>query len=462
MTRFLAQYHPVMLGACLAAAAATGCRENPPTAPVPLNGSLAKAAGAGGAGPKVSSTSPDSGARNTTLFVRVLGSGYGQGTRAIWAIKGDTTFAVTKVKTNSTTFVSSSELLANITISGDASLSLYDVVVVTASDKKGIGIELFTVTLPPITATALPSLGGVSTARAINDDQVIVGTSNGLPVKWTFASGQWTVSALQGTSGQAEDITEAGVIVGSSGGSVILWSPGVAPETIGIGWPMAINESQVVVGTDYSVAGANPARAWTRSGTTWVAHLLPRLAGVTDGPNEPRDIGDDGTIVGAAGSMAGGGTRPVKWVPNPTTGEWDAAVYLDDVAATHLGGALAIVGQDIVGEILRCVNCSTGHDPYHWSLTSGQGIGSLGTEVAYAEGLNAERWAVGTWLYSGSRAFVWTPGNPTIRNLGNVNGYQTAHAYDINSPKYPRTRSQAVGEASASNGNRIAVLWSVP
>ena len=76
----------------------------------------------------------------------MLGSGFSQGTRAIWAIKGDTTFAVTKVKTNSTTFVSSTELVANITISADASLSLYDVVALTATGKKGIGIECFTVT----------------------------------------------------------------------------------------------------------------------------------------------------------------------------------------------------------------------------------------------------------------------------------------------------------------------------
>ena len=137
MTRSLAHYYPVMLGACLAAAAAAACRENPPTAPVPVAPNVVFAQGGGGGGPRVSSTIPDSGARNTTLSVRVLGSGYGQGTRAIWAIKGDTTFAVTKVKTNSTTFVSSTELLANITISGDASLALYDVVVVTATGKKG-------------------------------------------------------------------------------------------------------------------------------------------------------------------------------------------------------------------------------------------------------------------------------------------------------------------------------------
>jgi hypothetical protein len=315
-----------------------------------------------------------------------------------------------------------------------------------------------------ISVTSLPSLGGFSTARAINDDQVIVGNSNGLPVKWTLdASGQWVIEQLQATSGQAEDVTESGVIVGSSAGSVILWSPGAAPETVGSGVAAAINESEIVVGQDYSAADGNGARAWTRSGTGWVAHVLPREAGFTGGYNAPSDINDDGVIVGSAAD-AGGGTRAVKWLPNATKGEWDAAVPLDDIAAANLGGAEAIVGQDIVGEILRCFPpCSSPtRDPYHWSLTTGQGIGSLGSADAVAQGLNAQRSIVGFLFFRGQHAFVWTAANPTIRDLGAPNGYQSANAYDINSPKGSRTASQAVGEASARNGKRTAVLWTLP
>jgi probable HAF family extracellular repeat protein len=315
-------------------------------------------------------------------------------------------------------------------------------------------------TRPSISVTNLPSLGGGSIARAINDDQVIVGSSNGLPVKWTLdTSGQWAVSPLQSTAGAAEDITELGVIVGSSGGSVTLWSAG-ATETIGPGYPVAMNESEVVVGFNYPAGGGNAARAWTRSGTVWVEHTLPMQAGFTGGLNEPRDINDDGTIVGFAADV-GGVTHAVKWVLN-TTGEWDPPVILDDVAATHYSGALAIVGPDIVGEILRCFLCNTGHDPYHWSLT-GQGIGSLGTETAYAEGLNTQRYIVGSFYgRAGLRAFVWTPANPIIQDLGIVNGYRTTHAYDINSPKGARTTSQAVGQGISARGKSIAILWTVP
>jgi hypothetical protein len=324
-----------------------------------------------------------------------------------------------------------------------------------------LGLASVRQTAASISVTALPSLGGSSTARAINDDQVIVGTSNGLPVTWTLASGSWHVQALQTTSGAAEDITESGVIVGSSGGSVTLWSAGNAAEIVGVGTARAINESQVIVGMDYSVAGGNPARAWTRSGTGWVVHVLPRIAGVTDGPNETSDINDDRIIVGSGGSNAGGGTRAIKWVPNPATGEWDAAVLLDDLSATHLGGTGAIVGQDIVGDMLRCTVPPCARDPRHWSLTAGQSIGSLGTADGWAEGLNAQHSIVGSFFYSGVHAFVWTVANPTIRDLGAPNGYQSASAYDINSPKGTRTTSQAIGEAISSRGSHVAILWTI-
>lgn len=317
---------------------------------------------------------------------------------------------------------------------------------------------------PSISVTSLPSLGGSSTARAINDDQVIVGTSNGLPVKWTLASGNWVVEALQTASGQAEDITESGVIVGSSAGSVILWAPGAAPETIGTGIATAMNESQVVVGVDNSAADGNGARAWTRSGTAWVAHVLPSGVGFSGGYSEPDDINDDGVIVGMA-APPGGSTHAVKWVPSLTTpGEWDAAVPLDDVAAAYWGAAGAIIGQDIVGTVFRCLACTSANvsrDPYHWSLTAGQGIGSLGSADAWAEGVNAQRSIVGSFFYRGVHAFVWTVLNPTIRDLGAPNGYQSASAYDINSPKGTRTASQAVGEASSSSGRNTAVLWTI-
>jgi TolB protein len=74
--------------------------------------------------------------------VRVLGSGFDQGSRAEWAIAG---VPSTKIVTNSTRFVSSKELVANIRITFDADTVLYDVLVTTSRGKKGIGTEMFKV-----------------------------------------------------------------------------------------------------------------------------------------------------------------------------------------------------------------------------------------------------------------------------------------------------------------------------
>ena len=132
------------LRAGLAALATTvwllGCSDQPvATAPSLAQGGAVK-------GPTVRETDPSVAPRGITLDVRVVGSGYDQGTAAVWALQGDTAFATTKVRTNSTTFLSSSELRANITIESDASLALYDVVVVTKGGKRGIGVERFEVT----------------------------------------------------------------------------------------------------------------------------------------------------------------------------------------------------------------------------------------------------------------------------------------------------------------------------
>lgn len=92
--------------------------------------------------PIVNSADPASATQDTTLDVKVLGSGFDRGSRADWAVDG----AISpKVRTNSTRYVNSSQLVANITISADAPVTSYDVVVTTSRGKKGIGTEIFVV-----------------------------------------------------------------------------------------------------------------------------------------------------------------------------------------------------------------------------------------------------------------------------------------------------------------------------
>lgn len=99
----------------------------------------------GSSDPSVEDTDPGAAPQDTTLDVRVFGTGFDAGSNADFLLEGETTKTV---MTNSTTFVNDTELIANITISADAVPELYDVRVTTSKGKKGVGIELFEVEGP--------------------------------------------------------------------------------------------------------------------------------------------------------------------------------------------------------------------------------------------------------------------------------------------------------------------------
>ncbi|MEA2762347.1 MAG: hypothetical protein QOD47_1631, partial [Gemmatimonadaceae bacterium] len=163
----------------------------------------------------VKSTSPDTATVDSTLDVHVFGTGFDPGSRANWAIKG---VVSPKVVTNSMRFVSSTELVANITIAPDAPLASYDVIVTASSGKGGIGTECFVVT--PKT-TDLGTLGGTdSEAFGINNVGQVVGWAfvpSGVEhaFLWTKASGMRDLGTLGGCS-RALAINDNGLVVGSS------------------------------------------------------------------------------------------------------------------------------------------------------------------------------------------------------------------------------------------------------
>jgi len=99
---------------------------------------------ASGASSEVTVTAavPDSATQDTTLDVTISGSGFAAGAAAVWGQGG---VPASGVRTNSTRFVSSRKLVANITIAVDAATGLYDVIVTNLGGKKGIGTELFAV-----------------------------------------------------------------------------------------------------------------------------------------------------------------------------------------------------------------------------------------------------------------------------------------------------------------------------
>lgn len=319
-----------------------------------------KGAGGGGStatGPTVTSTSPNSSVRNVTLDVRVLGSGFDQGTSAQWAIDG---VPSSKVMTNSTRYVSSTEVVANITVAADADVTLYDVIVTTSSGKPGIGTEEFEVV---IEQSQLPTLGGSSgDAYEVNDQGVIVGTAtdrsadrNGTryPVRWDFVGGKWTITRLAAVASKdavARDVNNSNWIVGFSEGRAKVWLPGGSTVDLGPGCAMGINSAGTVIGVLVTSDGQQGV-VWTRNGSGWNApqilpkSLLPASFGAWPvcGYEQLKDINDSGTIVGVTPAL---GDQPTAWVPATSVGPWGEPVFpAGGPAGAYVNGGARVINE---------------------------------------------------------------------------------------------------------------------
>ncbi len=98
----------------------------------------------------VSATNPSFADRGTTVDVHVIGKGFVAGAQATWLLHGVANSA--KVRTNSTTYISSTDVVANITVSSDADLALWDVQI-AAGGKNGVGTEVSAITAGNVAAT---------------------------------------------------------------------------------------------------------------------------------------------------------------------------------------------------------------------------------------------------------------------------------------------------------------------
>jgi hypothetical protein len=94
---------------------------------------------------QVTAAEPPTAAQGTVnLNVRVNGKGFKNGAHAKWFVTGTTDPG--GVTVNSTTFVSSTELTANITVDDAATIANFDIYVQNSDGRGGKGTELFAVT----------------------------------------------------------------------------------------------------------------------------------------------------------------------------------------------------------------------------------------------------------------------------------------------------------------------------
>jgi hypothetical protein len=404
----------------------------PPSAPA-----LARAA----ATPTVSAANPASARQGTvTLDVQISGSGFDDGSQASWQLNGVT---YPKIAVNSTKFVSSTSLTANITVALDAAPVTYDIAVVTRTGKKGIGAELFTVTY----AVAIP---GMTEGRAINDAGQVAGHNGSAIVLSDPSLGIVPVAS----GGEVWDIDRNGRTIGGkdAGGDPAIWSSPGGPggpwtaiklPTLGAGGTTrgiasdAAGDAVMIAGASLlpGVAGAAARRptVWTRTVTGWQPRSLTLPSNVLGAWGQAINsrgqvAGMDGsgccnaiywdslgtpTILGngAAWSINGDGTvvvgvagTAVFWwrtLVGGVYGPWSRAIPLENTGSYCGKGASSANAVNAAGTVVVGQSCGIG---VAWHVSGGtvisrtvlQGLGPPNQSVAYGINDLAAPQATGT------------------------------------------------------------------
>ena len=303
----------------------------------------------GGGGPIVSAASPRMSKRDTTLDVRIFGSGFDRNLTARWGKAG---VATSDVLVNSTRYVSSTELVANITVTSNAELTKYDILLTSSKGgKPGIGTEQFEVVLE----LPLTSLGGdYNGAYAINDAGMIAGwstsrtspTSSSLdrPVVWENGVIRDLLPASGYTWGRAYSINSVGQVVGDVGTTAGIMVPFVWSAASGFKQlpiiPGSTNSDASAINDAGVIAGYSG-----RSAVIWVNGALQVIYTVANQFAEARGINSQGEVVGFYHpTMTGGPYQAFIW--RPGTGVQLLSTLSGSLGMAHdINDAGQIVGQ---------------------------------------------------------------------------------------------------------------------
>jgi probable HAF family extracellular repeat protein len=433
-------------------------------------------AAVGGSDPTVKSATPSASPRDTSISVLIQGSGFDHGSSAVWALKGDTAFASTRIRVTSTTFVSSKELIADLAISADAPLERYDVQVLTSNGKKGIGIERFEVTEGITTLPALSGFGDGGTA--INDAGTIVGYAidekeHRYAARWQKRGRVWTIDKLPAAINDAKhatayDISDNGTIVGIRYNDIhaegedqdlhaTVWPNSGGLTDLGPGAALGVSSNGTVVGTRLDFNNSGPFNSqgvvWTRvSDHTWEkGRLLPRLR--NGHGTLAQGINAGGNVIVGVAADATDLQHAVKW--RLIGSQWQTPSLLEGGEGSIVGTLINAAG-DVAGAGFPCEGCPP--QAMFWPAEGGRlDLAALGVYQSQPlVGLSNAGDVVGiaTTLDFRQYAFLWRPKAHTVIDLGNLLGDEGSEARDINNHR------QVVGASFGPRGTR-AILWRV-
>lgn len=410
--------------------------------------------GKAGSGPAVTAATPASATQDTTLDVQVSGSGFDTRSTVQLLLGG---VADTRVKTNSTRYVSATALVANITVAPDAVMDSYDVAVTTGGGKKGIGSDLFVVTLR---AEALSGSGGGSSAKGVSRFNGFVSgsvssscPSGRSPAVWNQAGTLFRLPELPGTcGGDAAGVNSAGVAVGFVSSSTrsysVRWVPAgdqyVAEPLPDL--PAGTNPGPWAIADDGSIVAVNDAAVLLPGAEAW--RMLEHSAGST--VCRAMAVNTAGMIAGRC--SVGGLQRAVVWnsagaapvfLPVPSGGNGDTFAGGINEAGVVVGAAHIGTARSYLNHAVRWDGNGT---TWTVALLPDLGAGSS------ASGINSAGVVVGDVTASGyqHRPTMWDD-LTSFRQLDGSVGI----AYGISEPG----TGTVIGGYVTSGGDQVAAVW---
>jgi probable HAF family extracellular repeat protein len=419
------------------------------------------------AGPTVKAALPASAPRNITLDVQITGTGFENGSIARWLLNGAEDL---RVRTNETRFVSSTSIVANITISPDAEPSLYDIAVITPLGKRGIGTEKFTV----LAMEQLYFGSGNASAQGVNAEGKIVGSAPGgcddlnLPVIWVNLEMRSLPLPPGLCRGFARDINDAGQILGrlfAAGATSltqavpVIWTPdgdGYTVRDLGLAQDGSRPYEELGFNSQgHAVANIMYQAYWWSEATGWLR--LPEAPGSNG--CYAYDVNDVDEIAGLCRFDGPDGKY------NSTTVYWASPTSAPELLPRIPGYNYAHSGRSInnsgamVGTAVNNKHSNLLISGILWTKSSGlwayEIMPSMGGTDTTPNEINDDGWVVGSGKVSGgkTRAILWKSGQP-MRDLGAIG--PESWAYGI-SPS-GAVETLVVGQTVSGNVNR-AVVW---